>query len=182
MGWDVLHAIATDELRSWAAPDDDQDLLRRRYLELLATHPDGHRREGPPRHLTASCVVVDASVERVLLTHHVKARRWLQFGGHLEVEDESLAAAALREATEESGVDDLALVGGILELDEHDLVGSFGRCATHADVRFVAVAPDRAVPAVSAESLDVAWFRIDELPNPHLARVVGRAVVRVREL
>ena len=36
----------------------------------------------------------------------------------------------------------------------------------HLDVRFVAVAPAGAEPAVSAESLDVRWWPADALPDP----------------
>jgi hypothetical protein len=31
-------------------------------------------------------------------------------------------------------------------------------------VQFLCVAPADAVPAISAESLDLAWFPVDELP------------------
>ncbi|WP_203568843.1 NUDIX hydrolase [Aestuariimicrobium ganziense] len=180
MGWDELHAAAIDELRQWQAPDEPQAVLRNDFLSHLATHPDGHRKAGPPAHLTASCVVLEPTGRRVLLTHHLKAQVWLQFGGHLELDDRSLADGALREAREESGVDDLELLGGVLELDRHDLIGDFGHCGTHLDVRFVAIAQPDVEHAVSAESIDVAWFDVDELPNPVLVPVVGRAVARLR--
>ena len=45
---------------------------------------------------------------------------WLQMGGHCEPEDATLADAALREATEESGIDGLTLLpGGPVRLDRH---------------------------------------------------------------
>ena len=40
----------------------------------------------------------------MLLTLHRKVGRWLQLGGHCEPADTTLAGAALREATEESGL------------------------------------------------------------------------------
>lgn len=159
-----LRADATHVLGRWAAPDPAQDALRRRYLDFLAEHPDGVAKAGPPAHLTASCLVVDATADRVLLTHHRRARAWFQFGGHLEVGDASLWAAARREAREESGIDALEPLPDPVQLDRHVLVGDFTHCREHLDVRFVAVAAERAEPRVSAESLDVRWWPVDALP------------------
>ena len=92
-----LHADAVDVLTRWPAPDAAQERLRQEYLDHLAAHPDAVAKAGPPAHLTGSCVVLDGSGERVLLTHHRKADAWFQFGGHLEADDASLWAAARRE-------------------------------------------------------------------------------------
>ena len=45
----------------------------------------------------------------VLLNLHRKSQRWFHFGGHLEDGDDTLAGAALREATEESGLAGLVI-------------------------------------------------------------------------
>ena len=160
-----LHADAVSVLSRWQAPDGVQEGLRRDYLDHLATHPDGVAKAGPPAHLTASCLVVDEGHERVLLTLHRRARQWLQFGGHLEAEDPSLWAAGRREAREESGLASIEPLTNPVQLDRHVLVGDFGRCRQHLDVRYVAVAPAEAVGLVSEESLDVRWWPIGALPS-----------------
>jgi len=162
-----LHAEALALLQGWTAPDPGQDALRRRYVDHLAAHPDGAERGCRPDHLTAGALVFSADHSEVLLTLHAKAGRWFQLGGHCEPEDGSLPAAALREATEESGVAGLVLDPVPVHLDEHE-VTFCGRpgLVHHLDVRFVAVAPPGAVPVVSAESTDVRWWPIDALPEP----------------
>ena len=151
-----------DALDGWAAPDEAQDRLRQAFLARLDHGPDALRREGRPSHLTASAVVLDASRTSLLLVHHRRTGLWLQPGGHVEDGDASLAAAALREAVEETGVADLVL------LDERPvhLERHAAPCGAehHLDVRFAVVAPDGAVPVVSEESLDVAWYALDALP------------------
>ena len=107
-------------------------------------------RSGPPAHLTGSAIVLDESGEHVLLTHHPKARLWLQFGGHFEEGDATVWHGAAREALEESGIDSLTVLPDIVDLSRHALAASFGRCREHLDVRFAAIAPADAGHRVSA--------------------------------
>ncbi len=160
-----LRADAMSVLQGWAAPDAGQDRLRRDYLDHLAAHPDAVAKAGPPAHLTASCVVLDPGGERVLLTLHRKANEWFQFGGHLEPGDASVWAAARREGREESGIQTLEPLPEPVQLDRHVLVGSFGACREHLDLRFAAVAPLGARAVVSTESHDVRWWPVDDLPE-----------------
>lgn len=178
-----LHTQATRTLENWSAPTAAQETLRLGYLEHLAAHPDGVWKTGPPEHLTASCMVFDPSLQRVLLTLHRKGRFWVQLGGHCEPGDASLAATALREGGEESGVADLRLLPGPVDLDRHALNAAFGRCREHLDVAYAAVAAGDAVPAVSHESDDVAWWPLQALPAdvvPDLPARLHRAVSGVR--
>ncbi len=173
-----LHADAVRVLTAWSAPDDDQERLRAGYLAHLAAHDDAVWKAGPPAHLTASCLVLDASGRRTLLVHHAKGGFWVQPGGHLEPDDASLRAAAAREAREELGVPGLVVAAEPAQLDRHALSSAFGRCREHLDVRYLAVAPDDAEPVVSAESHDVAWWPVDALPPgavPDLVRALDAA-------
>jgi 8-oxo-dGTP pyrophosphatase MutT (NUDIX family) len=172
-----LHADALALLEAWSAPSAAQDSLRQRYVDHLQAHPDGLDRECRPDHVTASTVVLSHDRGRVLLTLHAKARRWFQLGGHCEPGDETLAGAALREATEESGVPGLRLAPGPVHLDEHEVPFCGATAGVHhLDVRFLALAPADASYAVSEESLDVRWWPVDDLPDPDLAELVSHAL------
>ncbi|WP_369172253.1 NUDIX hydrolase [Streptomyces sp. R28] len=153
---------------------EDQEDLRQAYLEHLDTHPDGLWKACGDGHITASALVIDPARGRVLLTLHKKLRMWLQMGGHCEPTDASLEAAALREATEESGVAGLTLLpGGPVLLDRHPIPPP---CHCHFDVQYAVLAPRDAEHAVSEESLDVRWFAYDEVPE-----VADESVVRLLE-
>ncbi len=118
----------------------------------------------------------------MLLTLHAKARAWYQMGGHCEPDDATLAAAARREAVEESGTDGLVLDPVPVHLDAHEVpfCGGAGG-ARHLDVRFVAVAADGASPRASEESLELRWWPVDALPPSDLDALVGAALARVAQ-
>ena len=180
-----LLADVVRTLTDWTPFDDEQAALRENYLAHLAEHPDGIWRDGPTAHLTASCFVFDPAGERVLLTFHRKGNFWVQFGGHLEPGDTTLAGTSLREGTEESGVA-VRMVGGdvpaIVDLNRHALTAAFGRCSEHLDVAYAAVADADAVPAVSDESHDVAWWPVDALPENIVVDLPVRLPRAVRTL
>lgn len=165
-----LHADAVLVLKGYEDREEDQEELRRTYLDHLAARPDGMWKACQDGHITASALVIDPEQDRVLLTLHRKLRMWLQMGGHCEPGDASLAASALREGTEESGIAGLSLLpGGPVRLDRH-----LTPCAWHLDVQYAALAPAGAVAAISDESLDLRWFGYDEV-----ADVADESVVRL---
>jgi 8-oxo-dGTP pyrophosphatase MutT (NUDIX family) len=177
-----LHADATDALRAWAPPSLRQGALRDAFVNHLARHPDGLSRGCAPAHMTASAAVIDSRGRRVLLVLHSKVGRWLQPGGHCEPADVSLAAAALREACEESGIGGLEVLPGILQVDRHPAPCNPGVVDEHLDVRFLVLAPPAAEPSVSAESDDVRWFAWDGLPariEPTIVEMLSTARLRL---
>lgn len=178
----TLHADVVDVLTRWSAPDADQDALRHTYLAFCGARDDAHLRTCAPGHITASAVVVSADLRRTLLTLHPRVGAWLQLGGHLEEGDASLAAAARREAVEESGID-VVLDHEPVELHCHPIrCQGYTETTRHLDVRFVAVAPEGAQEQTSDESEDLSWFDVDDLPPvpDEVAVLVRRAVSRVR--
>jgi ADP-ribose pyrophosphatase YjhB (NUDIX family) len=161
-------AVAT--LGRWEATSEAADLARKRTQELLAAGPVAMTRAHRPGHVTASALIVDEQ-RRVLLCLHGRLGMWMQVGGHCEATDGTLAQAALREATEESGIGGLRLAPDPIDVDIHPVrcAAAGGEAATpthHYDVRFLAVCPAGAVEQISDESADLGWFTADELPSP----------------
>ncbi|MFJ3938738.1 NUDIX hydrolase [Streptomyces parvus] len=178
-----LHEDAVLVLKGYAPEGPSEDLetthgdqakLRQAYLDHLARHDDGMWKACGAGHLTASALVIDPERGKVLLTLHRKLRMWLQMGGHCEEQDATLEAAALREATEESGIAGLTLLsGGPVRLDRHPIPSP---CNWHLDVQYAALAPAGAAERISEESLELRWFGYEDVPG-----VADASVVRLLE-
>jgi 8-oxo-dGTP pyrophosphatase MutT (NUDIX family) len=165
-----LHDDAVLVLKEYGA----QEKLRQAYLDHLQAHPDGMWKSCGDGHITASALVIAPERGQVLLTLHGKLRMWLQMGGHCEPQDATLAAAALREAGEESGIAGLTLLpGGPVRLDRHPIPPP---CHWHLDVQYAVLAPPGSVQQISDESLDLRWYAYDEV-----ADVADESVVRLLE-
>jgi 8-oxo-dGTP pyrophosphatase MutT (NUDIX family) len=120
-------------------------------------------REQRDGHFTGSAWLVNADGEKVLLTHHRKLNRWLQLGGHADG-DSDLAAVALREAEEESGLNGLSVDRDIFDVDRHWIPERKQEPGHwHYDVRYVVRAGANEAFVVSDESLELAWVPIRSL-------------------
>ncbi|MEU8260288.1 NUDIX domain-containing protein [Micromonospora sp. NPDC048999] len=159
-----LHADATAVLSRWTPTSPAAAAARDRTLELLAAGPVAMSRGHRAGHVTASALVLDATGERILLCLHGKFRKWVQLGGHCEPGDRTLAAAALREVAEESGIAGMVVDPEPIDVDIHPVTCQGG--SLHYDVRFAVLAPVGATERVSDESEALGWFPPDRLPEP----------------
>ena len=173
-----LTASCHDALVRWRPPDEEQSRLRAGYLDHLRRRQHGWSRDCVGEHLTASSMIISPDRDQVLLTLHARIGRWLQTGGHIEASDPDLPSAALREATEESGLDDLRL-GPILRLSRHEVPCGPVRPAYHLDVQYLITADPAQQPVISEESADVQWFSLDRLPA--IDQTVADLITAARE-
>ena len=150
-------------LMGYMPRDQAQGRTRVEMLSFLLDHPDALERSCLEGHFTASALVVRAEGEAGLLTLHKKLKRWLQTGGHCDG-DANLPAVALREATEESGIQDLEVDPRPIDLDIHRIPSRPGEPEHwHLDTRFLVYAPPEAVLVMSDESLDLRWMPYAEI-------------------
>ncbi|HSM80873.1 MAG TPA: NUDIX hydrolase [Nodosilinea sp.] len=132
-------------------------------LAFLAEHHRCWQRDNYVGHLTASAWVVNPAKSHVLLTHHRKFDCWLQLGGHVDEEDDSLLTAALREAREESGIQAIEpLQATIFDIGHHPINTAKEPPHVHYDIRYLLMARTMEF-VVSEESNDLAWFPLAEM-------------------
>lgn len=138
----------------------DEDCLKR-FIRFVENEPDCFERSLKIGHITGAAWLVDASRNKVLLTHHRKLGSWMQLGGHADGNSDTLAVA-MQEALEESGIEELRpLSAGIFDLDIHPIPARPGEPEhLHYDVRFAVEVTGSEEYTVSHESFDLAWVDI----------------------
>jgi len=166
------------------APADAGDRARHaRLTAFVRGHADCHSRARSDGHLVASAWLVDLDGGRVLLHHHARLGRWLQFGGHVDPGDANVLEAARRELMEESGLAAEPVSGRVFDLDVHEIPATAAEPAhLHYDVRFAFRAPAGAVPAASAESRALRWVPLAEVAALTAEASVLRMVARTADL
>jgi 8-oxo-dGTP pyrophosphatase MutT (NUDIX family) len=173
-----LNESATALLTEFRGEDDHEESLRHTLLAFLGSAPEGCLRSHVPGHITASSLVIDDNHEKVLLTLHPRVGKWIQLGGHCEKSDESIVSAALREATEESGINDLRIDAKLLAVHTHPITCSLGKPTRHLDLRFLVYADPAAEPKISDESIDLAWWPVTALPDNREPGVIEGMIER----
>ncbi len=161
-------------LDEYGASDDRDAKCRQRFVEFVNAHTDCFERSLAVGHITGSAWLMDPSGHKVLLTHHRKLDCWLQVGGHADGQCDVLDVA-LREAQEESGIDDIiVLESAIFDLDIHR-IPQFKDIASHEhfDVRFLLQAECQTL-TISEESKDLGWFDAEQLSEMNLDDSINR--------
>lgn len=151
-------ATARDAVARFEPASAAQAEHRARVLEFVDRHPDALHRACTAGHLTGSAWVVDHRAERALLLLHAKLGLWLQPGGHADG-DANLAAVALREAAEETGIEGLAVHPAPIDVDVHEVFPPAEPAHVHLDVRYLVVAPPDAELRANHESRALRWVR-----------------------
>lgn len=162
-----LYDDVLGRLNGFHPADATQDEHRQRTLDFLHAHPQAVDGTYPPGHVTATGLVLSADRSEVLLTLHARIGRWLELGGHLEETDAGLLEAAVREAEEEGGIDGLTIAPDLFAVVVHENLPCRRAPGTdHYDLYFRLYAPPASRPVISDESLDLAFFDVNQLPEP----------------
>jgi len=148
-----------------------------RIKQFVRQYDNFHSRAQLAGHLTGSAWILDEERTHALLTHHGKFNCWVQLGGHVE-DDIDMLSASLREAREESGLEEVRpLSDQIFDVDVHTIPANSKEPAHfHYDIRFLLTA-DRSMPfVVSSESKALAWVELEKIAELTLEESVLRMV------
>ncbi|GAC1302562.1 MAG: hypothetical protein NVSMB19_11940 [Vulcanimicrobiaceae bacterium] len=171
------------DLAAYVARDARDAAMARRVAAFVRTYDACFERSLAIGHVTGSAWVIDRDGTAALLTHHRKLDKWLQLGGHADG-DADIRRVALREATEESGLADIAVASdAVYDVDVHEIPARPGEPAhEHFDVRFAFFARRSDVPVASDESHAVAWIPFAQIADYAIDDSVRRLVAKTAAL
>lgn len=166
-------------LRQHQPADPDEQAMTQATIDFVAQHPDCFERALLEGHITGSACIVSPDRQQTLLIHHRKLDRWLQPGGHADG-DPDVAAVALREAQEETGLTTLRLVAPtdreadstgnqippIFDVDIHPIPARNEVPEhLHYDIRFLIEADPAEPLGFSEEIRNIQWIPVNMVVN-----------------
>lgn len=153
-------------LNEYRGVDSDEEQMRQRMHQFVKQNEDCFKRELATGHITGSAWIVNPARTKTLMLHHRKLNRWLQPGGHSDGNPDTLAVA-LREASEESGIDlnhIKPVYETIFDVDIHTIPTNKKETQhDHFDVRFLLEIDDQLPLISNEESNEVKWLALDEV-------------------
>ena len=156
-----------EDIRAFVPGCEQEQRDREAMLEFLAVHEDAFLRTNLTAHMTASAWVLSRGRRRVVMVYHNLYHSWSWTGGHADG-DRDLLAVAMREVTEETGLQRLTPVTeGIFSLecltvDGHEKRGQYVPSHIHMNVTYLLAAEDDALREKPDENSGVAWFTPEE--------------------
>jgi len=150
-------------------PRNEQEAADKEFmLGYMERFDDCLTRENKIAHFTASVWVINPQRTKVLMVYHNIYNSWSWTGGHADGE-EDLAAVAMRELKEETGVEHARLVSDelfsleVLTVDGHVKKGSYVSSHLHLNVTFLAEADEEdALRSKEDENSGVRWLTNEE--------------------
>ncbi len=157
---------ALNLLESYSPVNEEEKKAHDFIKAFVAEHQQYWSRETLRGHLTASAWVTDIQRSQAVLLHHKKLNIWVQPGGHIDADDETLIAASIREATEETGLTHLRMVSPeIFDVDVHSIPERKGTPEhLHLDIRFW-FEVDNMDLQISDESNELKWLTRSEIES-----------------
>lgn len=181
------------ELMEAFVPHCEQERTDRSLaLRMIAEYPHSIlTRDNELVHFTSSGFVVNESLDKVLMVHHLIYRTWAWTGGHADGEADMLAVA-IREAQEETGITELRPLTGVMDSFDvlpvygHEKKGQYVGTHLHLSAAYVLVASDKETIRIKADENDgVRWIARDEMASysnePYLIQIYEKLWQRADE-
>lgn len=151
------------------SPYNEQEINdKEMMLKYIDTFEDVLTRDNKMCHFTASNWIVNKERTKVLMIYHNIYKSWAWTGGHADG-DEDLLHVALKEANEETGLNNLKLLSNgifgiqILTVDSHIKRGKFVPSHLHLDCCFLFETDENEVIRIKEdENSGVEWIDIDK--------------------
>jgi 8-oxo-dGTP pyrophosphatase MutT (NUDIX family) len=162
-------------LINYKANSAQEETAKQEIISFVLNNQQCFSRELTAGHITGSSWLLNAQEDAALLMHHRKLGRWLQLGGHCDGESDVLAVA-LREAQEESGVNNIIPISKeIFDIDVHLIPENSKEAAHyHYDIRYLLKVNSNENILLNDEANALLWVKKDGSNLPEVDESVRR--------
>ena len=157
-----------EETKKYQPYNEQEEKDKELMLKYINTFEDVLTRKNEMCHFTVSNWIVNKERTKVIMIYHNIYNSWAWTGGHADGDD-NLLRVALKEANEETGLNNLRVLNSgifalqILTVDPHIKRGKFVSPHLHLDCTFLLEADeDEELRIKEDENSGVKWVDIDK--------------------
>ncbi|SKC73731.1 NUDIX hydrolase [Maledivibacter halophilus] len=149
-------------------------------------------RENKIAHMTSSGLILNKSLDKILMIHHNIYNTWTWTGGHADG-DTDMLKVALKEAKEETGL--LDIVPLTYDLASIDIIPVYGHIKRgeyvsshlHLNTSYILIGDEREELVINQEETsDVGWVevnRLDQYSNePYLIEIYNKIIEKAKSV
>lgn len=161
-----------------------------KYIDLCSS--DILTRKNEQVHVTSSALILNPTLDKVLMVHHTIFNAYSFVGGHADGERD-LLTVAIKEAIEETGVNyvfpltDNIMSLDILPVEEHIRKGQLVKPHSHLSITYGLIAPEnQTISSNTEENFDVKWVAVDALDTicneTHMLPIYQKIIKKMRKI
>lgn len=180
-----------EEIKNYQPIDEVENADHQSMMELIERYgEDAFLRTSLNGHMTASCLVVNESHDKVLMAYHLIYQSYGWLGGHADGEYD-LEEVASRELMEETGVSNFKKIFEgiasieVLNVGSHMKRGKYVSSHLHFNVTYLFECSDKSSTRVKPdENSSVKWIKIEDIDKvvtePRLIMIYKKILKRLK--
>ena len=181
-----------NQIKSYKCDNKLEEAEKRVILDYVGKFKDDIlTRENEFAHITSSGVILNESIDKMLMIHHNIYNTWAWTGGHADGE-EDLLYLSIKEAKEETGVKDIkAISEDIMSLDimsvvKHMKNGKAIASHMHLNAAYALIADETQELFVKEdENSDVSWVPVEDINKysnePEVAKIYMKVISKIKD-
>lgn len=159
-----------ESLKSYTPLNEQEQTDKKAMLDFINHYDNTLERSNLIAHFTSSAIVLNEDMSKILFAYHKIYDSWGWVGGHNDG-DPDFKHVAIKEAMEETGIQDVFAFDDILGIDiihvpRHIKKGKHVSDHLHLNITYLLIANEsQDIKHKPDENLDVKWFSLDEYHN-----------------
>lgn len=178
-----------DSINEYTPFNEQEEKDKEVIIKYSNTFDDILTRDNEIIHITSSAFIINKAKDKVLMIHHNIYNSWAWTGGHADG-DEDLLFVAIKEAQEETGVNNIIPISqeiasiDILPVFGHIKKGKYVPPHMHASIAYLIEADENEKLTIKPdENSGVKWIPIDEINlysnEPHMIKVYEKIISKI---